>query len=40
MPTGAPHCVPPLCLDLVLVGGVWCRLLAGEQTVAWPVRAR
>lgn len=34
MPTGAPHCVPPLCPDLVWVDGVRCRLLAGEQTVA------
>jgi hypothetical protein len=27
-------CVPPQCLDLVTIGGVWCRLLAGEQTTA------
>jgi hypothetical protein len=23
-------CVDPRCLDLVVVGGVWCRLLAGQ----------
>jgi len=27
-------CVPPRCPELVAVGGVWCRLLAGEQTTA------
>src|SRR5947209_8013500 len=25
-------CVPPQCLSLVMVGGVWCRLLAAGQT--------
>jgi hypothetical protein len=28
-------CVHPQCLDLVMVGGVWCRLLAGQQITAW-----
>jgi hypothetical protein len=23
-------CVPPRCLDLIAVDGVWCRLLAGQ----------
>ncbi|MCA1835070.1 MAG: hypothetical protein LC721_01505 [Actinobacteria bacterium] len=27
-------CLPARCLDLVVVGGVWCRLLVGEQTGA------
>ena len=27
-------CVPPDCLDLVVVGGVWCRLLAEPPAVA------
>ncbi|MDT7711669.1 MAG: hypothetical protein QOG46_358 [Pseudonocardiales bacterium] len=34
-------CVSPDRLNLVAVGQVWCRLLAGEQTVAAsPVRTR
>jgi hypothetical protein len=31
-------CVPPGRLDLVAVGGVWCRLLARQQAVACPAR--
>jgi hypothetical protein len=27
-------CVPARCLDLVVVDGVWCRLLAGAQDTA------
>jgi hypothetical protein len=27
-------CVPPHCLDLVKLDGVWCRLLAGDQIAA------
>jgi hypothetical protein len=33
-------CVSPRRLDLVAVGDVWCRLLAGQQAVASSVRAR
>jgi hypothetical protein len=34
-------CVSPDRLNLVAVGQVWCRLLAGQQTVAAsPVRTR
>jgi len=28
------RCVHPRCLGLVVVDGVWCRLLAGERTAA------
>ena len=27
-------CMPAHCLDLVVAGGVWCRLLVDEQTTA------